>query len=117
MKSTMLYDWWLRDGMINTDRHLDWPGRRGVARWPAPAHFILRLILHVRSGHGSLLIRYWRASSTSTIHALPNFLALTLPCLHHKFNVLRGTPSIRAASDTGKAAHDSMVCDQLSSAR
>ena len=28
MKSTMLYDWWLRDGMINTDRHLDWPWRR-----------------------------------------------------------------------------------------
>ena len=23
MKSEMLYDWWLRDGMINTDRQVD----------------------------------------------------------------------------------------------
>ena len=28
MKSEMLYDYWLRDGMINTDRQVLWTWRR-----------------------------------------------------------------------------------------
>ena len=32
MRSTILYDWWLRDAMINTDRQVDWAWRQMMAR-------------------------------------------------------------------------------------
>ena len=32
MRSTILYDWWLRDGMINTDRQVKVDWRRMMKR-------------------------------------------------------------------------------------
>ena len=42
MRSPILYDWWLRDGMINTDRQVDWAWRQMLAKTCDPEYWAAR---------------------------------------------------------------------------
>jgi len=39
VRSTILYDWWLRDGMINTDRQVDWAWRQMMIKTCDPEYW------------------------------------------------------------------------------
>ena len=38
-QDALLYDWWLRDGMINTDRQVDWAWRQMMIKTCDPEYW------------------------------------------------------------------------------